>query len=74
MDFAKRAPELHVSAAIPRNFRQGRAIFNDSKCFVIAGDEYDAASFRQNVTVHIHISRTSGRNNVDFDHATSFTT
>ena len=43
MDFAKRAPSYMIGG-IPRNFGQG-ARFNDSKCFVIEGDEYDTAFF-----------------------------
>jgi len=43
MDFAKRAPSYMIGG-IPRNFGRG-ARFNDSKCFVIEGDEYDTAFF-----------------------------
>src|SRR6267154_657002 len=43
MDFAKRAPSYMIGG-IPHNFGQG-ARFNNSKCFVIEGDEYDTAFF-----------------------------
>src|SRR5438046_10357981 len=43
MDFARRQPSYMIGG-IPGNFGQG-ARFNESKFFVIEGDEYDTAFF-----------------------------
>src|SRR3979490_2346760 len=70
MDFAKRAPSYMIGG-IPRNFGQG-ARFNDSKCFVIEGDEYDTAFFDKRSKFIHYLPQTLVINNVEFDHADIF--
>ena len=56
---------------IPRNFGQG-ARFNDSKCFVIEGDEYDTAFFDKRSKFIHYLPELLIVNNVEFDHADIF--
>src|ERR1700756_5202763 len=70
MDFAKRAPSYMIGG-IPRNFGQG-ARFNDSKCFVIEGDEYDTAFFDKRSKFIHYLPELLVVNNVEFDHADIF--
>src|SRR5438309_6221082 len=70
MDFAKRAPS-YMMGGVPRNFGQG-ARFNDSKCFVIEGDEYDTAFFDKRSKFIHYLPELLVVNNVEFDHADIF--
>src|SRR5947209_16379563 len=70
MDFAKRAPSYMIGG-IPRNFGQG-ARFNDSKCFVIEGDEYDTAFFDKRSKFIHYLPELLVVNNIEFDHADIF--
>ena len=70
MDFAKREPSYMIGG-IPRNFGQG-ARFNDSKCFVIEGDEYDTAFFDKRSKFIHYLPELPIVNNVEFDHADIF--
>src|SRR6195256_6544189 len=70
MDFAKRAPSYMIGG-IPRNFGRG-ARFNDSKCFVIEGDEYDTAFFDKRSKFIHYLPELLVVNNVEFDHADIF--
>ena len=70
MDCAKRAPSYMIGG-IPRNFGQG-ARFNDSKCFVIEGDEYDTAFFDKRSKFIHYLPELLVINNVEFDHADIF--
>src|SRR6184192_3679928 len=70
MDFAKRAPSYMIGG-IPRNFGQG-ARFNDSKFFVIEGDEYDTAFFDKRSKFIHYLPELLVVNNVEFDHADIF--
>src|ERR1700746_2289037 len=70
MDFAKRAPSYMIGG-IPRNFGQG-ARFNDSKCFVIEGDEYDTAFFDKRSKFIHYLPELLIVNNIEFDHAAIF--
>ena len=56
---------------IPRNFGQG-ARFNDSKYFVIEGDEYDTAFFDKRSKFIHYLPELLIVNNVEFDHADIF--
>src|SRR6476469_144505 len=70
MDFAKRAPSYMIGG-IPRNFGQG-ARFNDSKFFVIEGDEYDTAFFDKRSKFIHYLPELLVVNNLEFDHADIF--
>src|SRR5580765_8035926 len=70
MDCAKRAPSYMIGG-IPRNFGQG-ACFNDSKYFVIEGDEYDTAFFDKRSKFIHYLPELLIVNNIEFDHADIF--
>ena len=56
---------------IPKNFGQG-ARFNDSKYFVIEGDEYDTAFFDKRSKFVHYLPELLIVNNIEFDHADIF--
>src|SRR5437660_647066 len=61
----------YMIGGIPRNLGQG-AQFNDSKFFVIEGDEYDTAFFdKRSKSVH-YLPELVIVNNIEFDHADIF--
>src|SRR5437763_4482957 len=70
MDFAKHRPSYMIGG-IPRNFGQG-ARFNESKFFVIEGDEYDTAFFDKRSKFIHYLPGLLVVNNVEFDHADIF--
>jgi len=70
MDFAKHQPSYMIGG-IPRNFGQG-ARFNESKFFVIEGDEYDTAFFDKRSKFIHYLPELLVVNNVEFDHADIF--
>src|SRR5207237_8698495 len=70
MDFAKHRPSYMIGG-IPRNFGQG-ARFNESKFFVIEGDEYDTAFFDKRSKFIHYLPELLVVNNVEFDHADIF--
>src|SRR5213596_3205473 len=70
MDFAKHQPSYMIGG-IPRNFGQG-ARFNDSKFFVIEGDEYDTAFFDKRSKFIHYLPELLVVNNIEFDHADIF--
>jgi UDP-N-acetylmuramate: L-alanyl-gamma-D-glutamyl-meso-diaminopimelate ligase len=61
----------YVIGGLPRNFGQG-ALFNDSKHFVIEGDEYDAAFFDKRSKFIHYLPELLVINNIEFDHADIF--
>jgi UDP-N-acetylmuramate: L-alanyl-gamma-D-glutamyl-meso-diaminopimelate ligase len=61
----------HVIGGIPANLGQG-ARFNDSKYFVIEGDEYDTAFFDKRSKFVHYLPELVIVNNVEFDHADIF--
>ena len=56
---------------MPRNLGQG-ARFNDSKYFVIEGDEYDTAFFDKRSKFIHYLPELLVINNIEFDHADIF--
>ena len=56
---------------IPKNLGQG-ALFNDSKYFVIEGDEYDTAFFDKRSKFIHYLPELLIVNNIEFDHADIF--
>jgi len=70
MTAAKLDPS-YVIGGIPKNFGQG-ARFNDSKYFVIEGDEYDSAFFDKRSKFVHYLPELLIVNNIEFDHADIF--
>jgi UDP-N-acetylmuramate: L-alanyl-gamma-D-glutamyl-meso-diaminopimelate ligase len=63
----------YLIGGIPRNLKQG-ARFNDSKHFVIEGDEYDTAFFDKRSKFIHYLPELLIVNNIEFDHADIFQT
>src|SRR5213083_687622 len=61
----------YMVGGLPRNLGQG-AFFNDSKHFVIEGDEYDTAFFDKRSKFIHYLPELLVVNNVEFDHADIF--
>jgi UDP-N-acetylmuramate: L-alanyl-gamma-D-glutamyl-meso-diaminopimelate ligase len=61
----------YMIGGIPRNLGQG-ACFNDSKYFVIEGDEYDTAFFDKRSKFIHYLPELLIVNNIEFDHADIF--
>ncbi|MGH7936975.1 MAG: UDP-N-acetylmuramate:L-alanyl-gamma-D-glutamyl-meso-diaminopimelate ligase, partial [Chthoniobacterales bacterium] len=61
----------YVIGGLPRNLGQG-ALFNDSKYFVIEGDEYDSAFFDKRSKFIHYLPELLIVNNLEFDHADIF--
>ncbi len=61
----------YVIGGIPANLGQG-ARFNDSKFFVIEGDEYDSAFFDKRSKFVHYLPELLIVNNIEFDHADIF--
>ncbi len=61
----------YVIAGLPKNFGQG-ARLNDSKYFVIEGDEYDTAFFDKRSKFIHYLPELLIVNNIEFDHADIF--
>src|SRR5437868_2668286 len=61
----------YMIGGIPRNLGQG-AQFNDSKFFVIEGDEYDTAFFDKRSKFVHYLPELVIVNNIEFDHADIF--
>src|SRR5437868_2915239 len=61
----------YMIGGIPRNLGQG-ARFNDSKFFVIEGDEYDTALFDKRSKFIHYLPELVIVNNIEFDHADIF--
>src|SRR5436189_319234 len=61
----------YVIGGLPRNLGQG-ALFNDSKYFVIEGDEYDTAFFDKRSKFIHYLPELLVINNLEFDHADIF--
>ncbi|MEP6708668.1 MAG: UDP-N-acetylmuramate:L-alanyl-gamma-D-glutamyl-meso-diaminopimelate ligase [Verrucomicrobiota bacterium] len=61
----------YVIGGIPNNLGQG-AFFNDSKFFVIEGDEYDTAFFDKRSKFIHYLPELLIVNNIEFDHADIF--
>jgi UDP-N-acetylmuramate: L-alanyl-gamma-D-glutamyl-meso-diaminopimelate ligase len=70
MTAAKLNPS-YVIGGIPKNLGQG-ALFNDSKYFVIEGDEYDSAFFVKRSKFLHYLPELLIVNNIEFDHADIF--
>src|SRR5664279_4733998 len=70
MTAAKLDPS-YVIGGIPKNLGQG-ARFNDSKYFVIEGDEYDSAFFDKRSKFIHYLPELLIVNNIEFDHADIF--
>ena len=70
MTAAKLDPS-YVIGGIPKNLGQG-ALFNDSKYFVIEGDEYDSAFFDKRSKFIHYLPELLIVNNIEFDHADIF--
>jgi UDP-N-acetylmuramate: L-alanyl-gamma-D-glutamyl-meso-diaminopimelate ligase len=70
MDKAGRKPG-YLIGGIPKNFGQG-ARLNDSKYFVIEGDEYDTAFFDKRSKFIHYLPELVIVNNIEFDHADIF--
>src|SRR4029450_6422915 len=70
MECAKHKPSYMIGG-IPRNFGQG-ARFNESKFFVIEGDEYDTAFFDKRSKFIHYLPELLIVNNLEFDHADIF--
>ena len=62
----------YLIAGLPKNFGQG-ARLNDSKYFVIEGDEYDTAFFDKRSKFIHYLPELLIVNNIEFDHADIFT-
>jgi UDP-N-acetylmuramate: L-alanyl-gamma-D-glutamyl-meso-diaminopimelate ligase len=61
----------YVIGGLPANLRQG-ALLNDSKYFVIEGDEYDSAFFDKRSKFVHYLPELLIVNNIEFDHADIF--
>jgi UDP-N-acetylmuramate: L-alanyl-gamma-D-glutamyl-meso-diaminopimelate ligase len=61
----------YLIAGLPKNFDQG-ARLNDSKYFVIEGDEYDTAFFDKRSKFIHYLPELLIINNIEFDHADIF--
>src|SRR5947207_3738151 len=61
----------YLIGGIPKNLGQG-ARLNDSKCFVIEGDEYDSAFFDKRSKFIHYLPELVIVNNIEFDHADIF--
>ncbi len=61
----------YVIGGLPRNLGQG-ALFNNSKYFVIEGDEYDSAFFDKRSKFIHYLPELLLINNIEFDHADIF--
>jgi UDP-N-acetylmuramate: L-alanyl-gamma-D-glutamyl-meso-diaminopimelate ligase len=70
MEKAGRNPG-YVIGGIPKNFGEG-ARLNDSKYFVIEGDEYDTAFFDKRSKFVHYLPELLIINNIEFDHADIF--
>src|SRR5712691_7081658 len=70
MDKAGRKPG-YLIAGLPKNFGQG-ARLNDSKYFIIEGDEYDTAFFDKRSKFVHYLPELVIVNNIEFDHADIF--
>src|SRR5256886_7613710 len=70
MEKAGRKPS-YVIGGIPKNFGEG-ARLNDSKYFVIEGDEYDTAFFDKRSKFVHYLPELLIVNNLEFDHADIF--
>src|SRR5437868_3181723 len=70
LEKAGRKPS-YVIGGIPKNLGQG-ARFNDSKYFVIEGDEYDTAFFDKRSKFVHYLPELVIVNNIEFDHADIF--
>jgi UDP-N-acetylmuramate: L-alanyl-gamma-D-glutamyl-meso-diaminopimelate ligase len=70
MTDAKLDPSYMIGG-IPKNLGQG-ARFNDSKYFVIEGDEYDSAFFDKRSKFVHYLPELLIVNNIEFDHADIF--
>jgi UDP-N-acetylmuramate: L-alanyl-gamma-D-glutamyl-meso-diaminopimelate ligase len=70
MQTAGFAPSYMIGG-IPKNLGQG-ALFNDSKHFVIEGDEYDTAFFDKRSKFIEYLPELLIVNNIEFDHADIF--
>jgi UDP-N-acetylmuramate: L-alanyl-gamma-D-glutamyl-meso-diaminopimelate ligase len=70
MTAAKLEPGYMIGG-IPKNLGQG-ALFNDSKYFVIEGDEYDSAFFDKRSKFVHYLPELLIVNNIEFDHADIF--
>src|SRR5213082_1535069 len=70
MEKAGRNPG-YLIGGLPKNFAQG-AYLNDSKYFVIEGDEYDSAFFDKRSKFVHYLPELVIVNNIEFDHADIF--
>jgi UDP-N-acetylmuramate: L-alanyl-gamma-D-glutamyl-meso-diaminopimelate ligase len=70
METAGRKPG-YLIGGIPKNFGEG-ARLNDSKYFVIEGDEYDSAFFDKRSKFVHYLPELVIVNNIEFDHADIF--
>ncbi len=70
MEEAGREP-AYLIGGLPKNFGQG-ARLNDSKYFVIEGDEYDSAFFDKRSKFIHYLPELLIVNNIEFDHADIF--
>src|SRR5437588_373757 len=70
MEKAGRQPG-YLIAGLPKNFEQGSRL-NDSKYFVIEGDEYDTAFFDKRSKFVHYLPELVIVNNIEFDHADIF--
>src|ERR687888_547330 len=70
MEKAGRKPSYMIGG-IPKNFGEG-ARLNDSKYFVIEGDEYDTAFFDKRSKFVHYLPELVIVNNIEFDHADIF--
>jgi UDP-N-acetylmuramate: L-alanyl-gamma-D-glutamyl-meso-diaminopimelate ligase len=61
----------YVIGGIPKNLGQG-ALLNDSKYFVLEGDEYDSAFFDKRSKFIHYLPELLIVNNIEFDHADIF--
>ncbi|MGH8092912.1 MAG: UDP-N-acetylmuramate:L-alanyl-gamma-D-glutamyl-meso-diaminopimelate ligase [Chthoniobacterales bacterium] len=61
----------YMIGGLPRNLGQG-AFFNDSRYFVIEGDEYDTALFDKRSKFIHYLPELLVINNIEFDHADIF--
>jgi UDP-N-acetylmuramate: L-alanyl-gamma-D-glutamyl-meso-diaminopimelate ligase len=61
----------YLIAGLPKNFGQGARV-NDSKYFVIEGDEYDTAFFDKRSKFIHYLPELLIVNNIEFDHADIF--
>src|SRR5438309_3743275 len=70
MEKAGRKPG-YLIAGLPKNFGQG-ARLNDSKYFIIEGDEYDTAFFDKRSKFVQYLPEVAVINNLEFDHTDIF--